>query len=131
MVQQDEDIQYSKGSRGYGKEVDTHQAGRVILQKGAPCLGGWFIRPHHVPGHGLFGHGVSHQLQFRLNSGRSPSRIFAGHLSDEIADLFIERRSASLPSCRAPTPEKSEALSMPADHRVRLDYHQTGTPVFP
>ena len=66
-------VEYAECGRRYGEEVDADQVGHVIVQKRAPSLRRRLVRANHVFGHGALGHGVSQQVEIRLDSRRPPS----------------------------------------------------------
>ncbi len=65
-----------------------------------------------------------------MNARCSPERILAMRSSDQFARLAIDTRTtATRPGL--PTPVGPEALSVPAQHRLRLDDDQSGSPAGP
>lgn len=77
------------------------------------------------PARHVFAYGAGGELDsgfeadFVRNALFSPRDVVLGHLSDECLNLHRNRRTTSC--SRLPSPEKSEALSVPANECVGLD----------
>jgi hypothetical protein len=76
------------GDRRDGKEVNRDEVARVILEERAPRLRRWSPAAWHVfADTGLRDINAEHE-QFAMDSWRSPTRIFAAHLVNQISNLF-------------------------------------------
>ena len=69
--------------------------------------------------------------QLAVDARRTLSGILAAHPADQISDLTPNLRSSRLPRRTFQVQEKTEALAMPNDHRVRLNHNQRRAPVAP
>ena len=84
----------------------------------------------HVLGHGRLGDFDAELEQLAMDSWSSPEWIGAGHAADEIPDLTRHRWSPT-PSAALPRPVVLEALSVPADHGLRLHHNECVPPAIP
>ena len=66
-----------------------------------------------------------------MNPRRFPQRICRRHVSNEGADLLIDRWTAVWPTFRASGPSTAKPVAMPAHDGVRLHKHQRRAPVPP
>ena len=66
-----------------------------------------------------------------MNSGCAPQRVRRRHVTDENADLLIQRWTAGRSAFRTSGPSAAEPVAMPPDNGVRLDDHQRRAPVLP
>src|SRR5208282_532064 len=55
-----------------------------------------------------------------MDPRRAPERIFSAHTADQLAELAINPGASTAPP-RLPAPVGAKALSMPAQHSLRLD----------
>jgi len=102
----------------------------VVPQKRAPGVRRRLSPTRHVPRHGGFRDLEAEFEQLAVNARRSPSRVLAGHATDERPDLRIDRwPSASVSAL--PGPVKPEALAVPADHGLGLHEDESALPVWP
>ena len=85
----------------------------------------------HVLGHGSLGDLEAEHPELTVDSGSAPQRILPRHPADKPSEFARHGRASRLPPSRLPGPETSEALSMPADNRLRLDDHQDLPPTRP
>jgi hypothetical protein len=130
MGQDNEAKQQPEGSRRNDEEVAGRGAVEMVLEERFPTLG---RRTCAMPDHVLCDRGihniVAKEVKLSLDSRCSPKRILLGNSTDQLSDLWIDLRPASIP--RFPSPVEFEALTVPANHGVRLDNHEAGTPVLP
>ena len=96
----------------------------MVLEERPPCLRRWLWMARHVLGHGRLGDLEAEHPELTVDSGSAPQRILPRHPADKPSEFARHGRSSRLPPSRLPGPETSEALSMPADNRLRLDDHQ-------
>ena len=75
---------------------------------------------------------VDAQLQkFAVNVRSAPKRVFSAQHADQFAHVFRHRWAAGLAVPNLPTPEQAKALTLPANHRGRLNDENAGFPVVP
>jgi hypothetical protein len=77
-----------------------------------------------------FGQLQSQVQQFPVNAWRAPTRIGRAHLANQIDELARDRRPA-LPMATLPAPVQPKSLSVPGDHRFRLDNRKGRSPTIP
>ena len=72
------------------KHVDRRNVGQVVVQKATPGRGGDFGPPRQVsPDRGLADLDAELE-QFTMDPGRTPQRVGAAHLPNQIANLAID-----------------------------------------
>jgi hypothetical protein len=71
------------------------------------------------------------RAQFPVNPRRSPQWVRGRHLSNEGADLLINRWTAIPSLLRASRPSAAKPVAMPPDDGVRLHDDQCPAPVSP
>jgi hypothetical protein len=84
---------------GTVKKVHRGDELTVIFQEGLPRLDlvrAWFS-PRQIPGNGAFRNIKPDLQELAMYSWGSPRRIFAGHATDQTADLDISPRPARRP----------------------------------
>ena len=69
--------------------------------------------------------------EFTVDARSTPERVFPAHLADQFADFDRKAWATRSAMTHLPGPEKSKALTMPADDGLGLDDDQGGPPVFP
>lgn len=87
VVQDHQDIEQPEVLGRHHQEVHRRNQLSVIIEKGLPGLGPLgIVRPSgHPARHAAFG-GIEPQLQqFPMDAGRTPKRVFLGHLGDQVA----------------------------------------------
>lgn len=118
-----------ESDRRHGEEVDRHQVLDVVVQEGTPRLRWRLGVPNHVLGHAGLTDLDAQFEQFPVDMGRTPQRVFAAHLADQIANLAGNASHPAPPDL--PGPEQPESLAMPGDHRRRFVDVQRRAPVVP
>jgi hypothetical protein len=129
--QHQEDIQDLEPDRRHREEVDRDHGFDVILQKGAPSLGGRPAMTYHVLADAGLADVDAELQQFAVDARCSPQRILPAHRADQIADLFGHGRPPRLTVPDLPRPKKSEALPMPGNDGFRLHDEEGGSPIGP
>jgi hypothetical protein len=86
MQDDKEAIQHSEGQRWYSEEIHGRDSSRMIAQKSRPSLGGLRTpqRFSHPAQHGSFGNLEGKQLQFAMDTRRTPSRVLGDHTEVQI-----------------------------------------------
>jgi len=131
VVKDNKTVEYAEGDHGYGNEVDADQVGHMIVQKRAPSLRRRLVRANHVFGHGALGHGVSQQVELRLDSWRASAGVLLGHAPDQSTNIGFDQWSAGLAGPRFSTPIEPKTLAMPSDHSLRLHDDEGRAPFRP
>jgi hypothetical protein len=125
-----QDVEHSERDRRNREGIYRRDLTDVVGQEGAPSLGRWLRLTGHVLGDRGLGHGMAQQEQLRDDPRGAPRRVFPGHAADQVANLAVDLGSAEL-LAGPPPPVAPEALTMPADHRGRLDDQQGRLPARP
>ena len=129
--QHQEDIQDLEPDCRYRKEIDRDHALEVILQESAPRLG----RRSRLTRHLLADTGLPDDNadfeKLAVNPRRSPKRILPAQPSDQLPDVFRDRRSAGLPTSDLPCPERPESLAVPGNHSLWPNDDEGGSPIGP
>ena len=122
MLDHEEAVQQLKVDCRNCEEVEGENRFSVILQKRQPLFPR--IAPTsdvpQIAGNGAFGNDETKLLQFAMDFGRAPVRIFIGQATDQNANLFGDLRPASA-GTGAPTPVEAESGAMPTDDGFGLD----------
>lgn len=125
-------IENAKASRHDDKEIAGQDRLDMIPHEGHPALRrNPFPRPlaaRHVPSDGP-GRKLNPQFEkeFGGNEFFSPERMLLSHSPDQRSYLLPQPWPTARP--RFPTPEETEALSMPTDKGLRLDDNQGILPI--
>jgi hypothetical protein len=103
------------------------------MKKRLPCLSRWPAKRSENAGDRALGDLDAEHLQFAMNSRRTPKRIDSHHPRDQPANLDSGRRSAASLTVHPghARPKLAEALSLPADDRVRPHVDQGSAPAVP
>ena len=80
-------------------EIHGDQVLHVVLQKGLPRRGWWFLGSWAILLHGRFRHLDAQLPEFSDNPGRTPRRIGLPHLSNQVAHL-LARGNGGVPSAQ-------------------------------
>src|SRR5262249_16878372 len=105
MLDDEEAIQHPEGHSGHGKEIHGGDNLAMILKKGQPLP----LRvpavqdTAQIPGHGSLRNGKTELLQFPMDLGSAPNRIFLGQAGDQIPEFLRNSRSTAARS-RSPAP---------------------------
>ena len=70
-------------------------------------------------------------LEFPVNARRTPGRILARHLEDQLLELFRDRRSPDLLGFRFEPPVPPERTTMPLHHGFWLHHQERSLPPRP
>jgi hypothetical protein len=62
---------------------------------------------------------------FAVDARRSPKRILAAHLANQVPRFLGDRRSSRLAAAQLPSPERPKPLAVPVDHRVLSGFTMT------
>jgi hypothetical protein len=95
--QHQKDVQDLKADRGYGKKVDGHQTGDVILQESPPGLGRRLWLSHHALADGGFGDLKAGFQQLAVDPRGTPVRMAAADRSEQITNLSRDTGPPRLP----------------------------------
>jgi hypothetical protein len=131
VSQNQEHVQDLKPDRRHGEEVDRHHGLDVILKKSAPVLRRRLPPAHDVLAHAGLADVDAEFEQFTVDAGRSPERIVAAHLPNQLADFFRHRWTPGSATTNLPGPEQPKALAVPANDGFRLDDDQGRSPIAP
>src|SRR5450432_2544530 len=132
VSQDEEDIQNPKRRGGYREEIDRCQRADVVVEEGAPGLGGRLARlGRHEAGHASLADVDAELEQLSVNPRRAPSQVGFGHLADESSGLLGDAAIGRAAGVRLPSPEKAKTGAVPADHGVWLDDDQDIGPARP
>ena len=116
----------------HGEEVEGSDYLAMVLEKAQPTLAR--VAPAtnspKIPGHTSFRDDEAELLQFSVDLGGSPIRVFFGQASDQAADFIGNLRPPTARS-RAPSPVETETLAMPADDGFRFDEDEDVGPAGP
>jgi len=126
--QNDHDVEQPKRRGRHNEHVDSGDALGVIPQEGPPVLRRCSPSSHHVLGDRSLADLDAELEQLTVDPGCTPEWVGAAHLPNQIANLAIHCRPSR---SRAPTPKQAKSLTVPLDHRRRLDQHhhfQTARP---
>ena len=87
--QDDHHIQQAKRNRGHNEHIDRSDAGRLIAQKAAPGRRRptWFS--YHVLGDSRLADFDPELEQLAVDPGRTPERIGAAHLTNQLTNFAI------------------------------------------
>jgi len=116
----DHNVEQPKRSGRHNEHIDRCDAFGLIAQEAAPGRGRLTSSSHHVLGDGRLADLDAELEQLTVDPGRTPERVGAAHLPNQIANLAIHRRP---PGSRAPTPKQSESLTVPLDDSGSLHQH--------
>ena len=123
IVDQDqEDEEHAEGGGGHSEEVDGRQRAEVVVEEGAPGLGGrvaWLLG--HEARDAALADDDAELEQLAMDLRRAPGHVGLGYASDEPLDLRGNLVLRGFARERLPAPEQAETGSMPADHGVWLD----------
>jgi hypothetical protein len=114
VVDDKEAIQHAEGHGRHAKEIHGSDDLAMILQKGQPFP----LRvpavqdAAQIPGHASLGNGKTELLQFPMDFGSAPIRIFIGQAYDQVSQFLGNSRSTDSRS-GAPAPVKTKAGAMP------------------
>src|SRR5262252_1999016 len=103
----------------------------MIFQEGAPSLRRRLAAAHHVFAYAGLPDVDAEFEQLAVDARCSPGGILSAHSVDQISHLARDLRSSRLAPSNLPTPEETEALAMPSDHRVRPNNNQHRAPAAP
>ena len=120
QTQDDQPVQKFEPDRRNDEQIDGGDVGGVVAQEGSPARRGWAATPGHVLGDSGLGDVDTEFQQLAMNAWRAPERVVAADCPDQIADVGRDRRPADT-AARLPAPVETEAASMPAHQRLRLE----------
>jgi hypothetical protein len=83
-----------------------------------------------IPRHGSLGNAKAKLLQFPMDFGSAPIRIFVGQPDDQVLE-FLSNSGATAARSRSPTPVEAKARAMPSDDRFWFDNQQDIGPAGP
>lgn len=130
--QDEEDIQNPKRRGGYREEIDRCQRADVVVEEGAPGLGGRLPRlGRHEAGHASLADVDAELGQLSVKPRRAPFHVGFGSLADESSGLLGDAVIGRAAGVRVPSPEKAKPGAVPADHGVWLDDYQDIGPARP
>jgi len=130
VLEHEEHVQDAKRGCGHDKEVDGNEVPGVVPQKCTPSLRRRLSPTRHVPRHRSFSHLEADLEQLPVNPRRTPSRVLAGHSTNERPDLRVDPGTTASVSA-LPGPVEPKALTMPADHGLGLHEDEGALPVWP
>ena len=104
----------------HGEEVDRHHGLDVILKEGLPGLRRWLSPACNVLAHARFSDVDAQFEQFTMDTRRTPERILAAHLANQLPNLFGHWWTPGLATTNFPGPEQPKAVAMPANDGFRL-----------
>jgi len=120
VAHDDEGKEYAERSRRHGEEVEGNDVSQVMVQACAPGLRRRLSSSNPVLPDGCFGHHVTEQREFGLDTRDAPSWILARDAADQPAILGLGTGLADLARSRLPAPEELETQEIPADRGVGL-----------
>jgi hypothetical protein len=120
VMQDNEAKQHPKCDRRNDEKIDGGDCLGVIVQKGPPGLRWRTTSPRHVLRHRRLGDIDPEFEQLTMNARRSPQRIGAADLADQVLHVFGYAKSAHTAS-GLPAPYSSEATSVPTHDSIRLN----------
>src|SRR5215831_6175098 len=132
LVRQDQkNVQDLKPNGGYRKEIDRDHVLHMVVQKRSPGLRTRSSRSHHVLGDAGFADLDSEFQQLAVNTWRAPAWVIAAHHADQVTNFSRHRRPPRLAVSNLPPPPETKPPTMPRDHGLGLDDHQSRFPVGP
>ena len=129
-----EAVEDTEGDRGHGEEVHGRNRFPVIRQKRAPALGwpGLSRNPLHPAGDASLADIEAQHEQFAVNARHAPSWVLRHHTENQLPNFRRQFFPTDLFSrLRNPTPVQSKTSAMPANHRLRIDEHESLLPSTP
>ena len=103
----------------------------MILQKRSPRLRRWLAASRHVLAHTGFADVDTKLEEFSMDARRSPKRVVAAHLANQLASFDRHAGAAATPMTGFPCPKQAESGSVPSDDRLRFDNDQGRAPAPP
>ena len=131
MLDHDEHVERAEGERLDREQVSSPDAGRVVAQKRAPRL--TRRSPERlltVAAHGASAHLEAKRTQLTNDADGAPPRMLSGDADDQLSQLCGNPGSSGA-ATTLPAPVGAPSRTMPAHHRVRLDYHERASPAGP
>ena len=125
---EDDRVEGPQHRRLHGKQVDSPDVLRMILEESAPPLGR--RAPQHLTPVAMDGartHREAQRPQLADDANRAPARVLTGESSNQIAQFGIDSR-APWWTATLPRPVTTPGGSMPADHRLRTTQLQVNSP---
>ena len=118
MQQDDEHVEHTESRRRHHEEVDRGEIGDVVLKEGSPSLRRRLRVTRDETGNSPLRDVEPELEQLAVDARRAPERIGERHGANEFRKLRSDARSTRSPAPGLPGPERTEALSMPANHRL-------------
>jgi hypothetical protein len=132
VLDDEEAVQQFECHGWHREEVERRDHLALVLEKGQPAFA--MVAPAtnspKIPGHTSFRDDEAELLQFAVDLGGSPVRVFFGQASDQTADFLGDLQPATARS-RAPSPVETEALAMLADDGFWFHQHEDVGPAGP
>ncbi len=129
VCQNHKDEEHTKRRGRDREEVDRHQVAEVVVEKGAPGLGGWVGPTGNVLRDRRLADLDAEFEQPAVDPRGAPQNVGAGHLADELPDLNGNHRP-TWPSCSAlPRPVASEATTVQIDHGFGANEMEVSPPM--
>src|ERR1700736_4281484 len=120
VMQYQQPVEQSEGDCRNHEQVDRRDAVGVIMKERLPPLGRWSPSPRHILCNGGLSDIDAELENLAMNPWCAPQWAGEPDLANELKDFQRGLRPAAARS-RFPAPIRSEAGTMPADHRLRLN----------